>query len=80
VIPYVVTNPEEAVARRINLTRDERIVLGSYISGATFTMLDSRVDQITKKLIARGLIENGEPTSEGRRAMAEARQTKPKVS
>lgn len=72
------------MARQIKLTRDERIALNEAIdSDGQFDMLDSeisafKVEQLVVKLQHRGLLNGMRITDEGRRAMAEARQTKPK--
>jgi hypothetical protein len=73
------------MARRITLTRDERIALGEAVEGGgTFQPLSTavagwKVEQLVTKLQHRGLLDaTGTITDEGHRAMAENRQTKPK--
>lgn len=73
------------MARRITLTRDERIVLAAAIEdGGHIRRLPHKVPvidlgRITTKLEHRGLIDcMGHITDDGHRAYSEARKTQPK--
>lgn len=72
------------MARRIKLTRDERIVLKSAIDNHGHVpddvpgVAEWKADQIVEKLRHRGLLHIISITDEGIRAMAEHRQTTPK--
>jgi hypothetical protein len=70
------------MARRITLTRDERIVLQAALDNSG-NLVDEclpqyRMEHVATKLAQRGLVDQGRITNEGLRAMATNRQTKPK--
>jgi hypothetical protein len=71
------------MARQIKLTRDERIVLDSIINQTTFTMsnraFQHTLDKLRNRRLITGDLSDGlDATDDGRRAMRENRQTKPK--
>lgn len=71
------------MARRITLTRDERILMAAAIANTGHQPGGARpvnVAHVITKLQHRGLLdEAGDPTDLGRRAHAEARHTTPKT-